>query len=154
MPAKPTSWRSSLILSTHLRLGLPNGPFPLGFLTETLYKPLLSLSHTCYMLRPSHSSLFDHPSTIWWRYRSFSSPLYSFLQWPVTSSLLNPRIFLSTLFSNTLILRVSLSVSDQVSHPYKTTGIIIIQFSCISSVIYVSEHEFVICWESYLLQGT
>jgi hypothetical protein len=32
----PTSWRSILILSSYLRLGLPNGLFPSGFLTNTL----------------------------------------------------------------------------------------------------------------------
>ena len=37
----PTSWRSSLILSTHLRLGLPSGLFPSGFPTKTLYTPSL-----------------------------------------------------------------------------------------------------------------
>jgi len=36
----PTSWRSVLILSTHLRLGLPSGHFPSGFPTKTLYIPL------------------------------------------------------------------------------------------------------------------
>jgi hypothetical protein len=35
---------------------------------------------------------------------------------------LGPNILLSTLFSNTLGLCSSLSVRDQVSHPYKTTG--------------------------------
>src|SRR5215510_13249971 len=35
----PTSWRSILILSTHLRLGLPSGLFPSGFPTNTLYAP-------------------------------------------------------------------------------------------------------------------
>ena len=35
----PTSWRSILILSTHLRLGLPSGLLPSGFLIKTLYTP-------------------------------------------------------------------------------------------------------------------
>ena len=35
----PTSWRSILILSTHLRLGLPSGFFPSGFPIKTLYTP-------------------------------------------------------------------------------------------------------------------
>jgi hypothetical protein len=52
-------------------------------------------------------------------YRSLSSPLCSLLHSPVTSSLLGPNIPLSTLFSNTLSLCSSLSVRDQVSHPYK-----------------------------------
>ena len=38
----PTSWRSILILSTHLRIGLASGLFPSGFPTKTLYTPLSS----------------------------------------------------------------------------------------------------------------
>jgi hypothetical protein len=49
-------------------------------------------------------------------------PLCSFLHYPFTSSLLGPNILLSTLFSNALSLCPSLNVRDQVSHPYKTTG--------------------------------
>jgi hypothetical protein len=41
-PPHPTSQRSILILSSHLRLGLPSGLPPSGFLTEALYTPLLS----------------------------------------------------------------------------------------------------------------
>jgi hypothetical protein len=55
-------------------------------------------------------------------YRSFSSSLCSLLHSPVTSSLLGPNILLNTIFPNTLSFLSSLNVSDQVSHPYKTTG--------------------------------
>jgi hypothetical protein len=51
-----------------------------------------------------------------------------FLHSPVTSSLVGPNILLITLFSKTLSLHSSLNVSDQVSHPYKTTGKIIVLY--------------------------
>jgi hypothetical protein len=44
----------------------------------------------------------------------------------VTSSLLGPYTFLSTLFSNTLSLCSSLSARDQVLHPYKATDKVIV----------------------------
>ena len=43
-----TSWRSILIFSSHLWLGLPSGLFPSGFPTKVLYRPLPSLTRaTC-----------------------------------------------------------------------------------------------------------
>ena len=60
--------------------------------------------------------------------RSLSSSLCSFLNCPVTSSLLGPNILLNALFSNTLSLRSSLNVSHQVSHPYKTTDTTIVLY--------------------------
>ena len=44
----PTSWRSILILATHLCLGLPSGLLPSGFPTKTLYTTLSSpICATC-----------------------------------------------------------------------------------------------------------
>jgi len=72
---------------------------------------------------PTHLFLLDLIIRIFVEeYRSLISSICSFLHSPVILSLLGPNIFLSTLFSNTLILHSSLSMSDQISHPYKTTG--------------------------------
>jgi hypothetical protein len=57
-------------------------------------------------------------------YKSRSSSLRNFLHYPVTSSFFGPNILLSTLFSNTL----SLCSRDQVSHPYRTIGKIMVLY--------------------------
>ena len=69
-----TSWRSILILSSHLRLGLPSGLFPSGFHTSTLYTPLPSpIRATC----PAHLILLDFitRTILGDEYRPFSSSL-------------------------------------------------------------------------------
>jgi hypothetical protein len=120
----PTSWRSILIPSSRLLLGHLNGLFPSAFPTRTPCTPLPSPIHaTC----PTHLILLDFTTrTILGEYRSLSSSLCYFLHSPVTSSLLGPNTLLNTLFSNTLSLRYSLNVSDQVSHPCWTGKIIIL----------------------------
>ena len=83
------------------------------------------LPHTCCIPHPSNSSWFDHPNNIWRGVQIIKLLIMLFSPFPVTSSVLGPNIVLSTVFSNTLSLRSSLSMSDHVSHPYKTTGKII-----------------------------
>ena len=104
-PPHSTSWRSILILSSHL--GLPSGLFPPGFPTKTLVTPLVSpIRATC----PAYRILPDFITRIILgeEYISLSSSLCSFLHSLVTSSLLGPNIPLNTLFSNTLNLRTFL----------------------------------------------
>jgi hypothetical protein len=87
----PTSWRSILILSSHLRLGLPNG-FPTSTLCTHVSSPLLA---TC----PAQFNLLDFtPRTIMGKeYKSFSYSLCNFIHSPVASSLLGPNTLLNTL---------------------------------------------------------
>ena len=101
-----------------------------NWVTE-LPKPCIHLSFTpIHATCPAHIILLDllTRTILGEQYRSLSSSLCSFLHSPVTSSLLGPNILLNTLFSNTLSLRSSHNVSDQVSHPYKTTGKIIVPY--------------------------
>jgi len=89
----------------------------------------LPLPETRYMPRPSHFSRFDRLNNIWWGVQIVKLSLCSFLHSPVTASLLGPNILLNTLFSNTLSLRSFLNLSDQVSHPYKTTILLVAYYA-------------------------
>jgi len=131
---QPTLWRSILILSFHLCLGLPSGVFPSGFPTKILYTPLLSPIHAIF---PPHLILLDliTRKILGEQYRSLSSTLCSFCYSLVISSLLGPNILLSTLFSTILSLHSSLNVSEQVSDPYKTTGKITVLYTLIGTFL-------------------
>jgi hypothetical protein len=110
-------------------------------LPSTPGSPQWSLSLRFSHPNPIHASLLPHPrcmpqpcqfldfntrTILGEEYRSWRS-LWSYLHSPVTSSLLGPNI-LNTLFWNNLRLSCSLNISDQVSHPYKTTGKITVMY--------------------------
>jgi hypothetical protein len=87
-----------------------------------------SSPHACYIPCPSHSTLLDHSDYAWQTVQitkplimQFSPTSYHFIRF-------SPNILLSTLFSNTLCLCTSFNVRDQVSHPYRTTGKIIVLY--------------------------
>ena len=110
-PIHPTSWRSILILSSHISLGLPSGLFPLSFLTKTLYTPLLSpIRATC----PAYLIILDFitRTILGEQYRSLSSSLCSFLHSLISSSILGQNITLNTVFSNTFCVRSSLKQTE------------------------------------------
>jgi hypothetical protein len=63
----PTSWRFILILSSHLRLGLPSGFFP--HQNPVYASPL---PHTRYMPRPSH--FIDFINRVMSKFRALTKP--------------------------------------------------------------------------------
>ena len=93
----PTALRSTLTLFSHLRLGIPSGLFPSVFPTDTLYTPpRCPIRFTC----PAHLILPDFFTRITFgeQYRPRNSSSCNIFESPVTSSILGPSVFLSTLY--------------------------------------------------------
>jgi hypothetical protein len=82
IPSHPTSWRSILMLSSHLRVCRPICLFPSGLPTKTLHTPLLSAIRATYPVHLILHVLIIRP-IMCKVYRSLSSSLCSFLHSPV-----------------------------------------------------------------------
>jgi hypothetical protein len=123
-PPHPIPLRSILILFSHLRLDPPSGSFLLASPPKS-YMHLSSL-HACYMPHPSHSHSLDHSNYTWRRVQVMKliimqfSPTYHFIPLRSKYSPQHPVL--------TLSLCSSLNIRDQVSHPYRTTGKIIVLY--------------------------
>ena len=127
--SNPVNAPTPHFLKIHLNIILPTTPGSSKWhhsLRFPLQNPLYAypVPHTRYMPRPSHSSRFDHLNDIGWRVQIIKFLNVKFSAFPCY--LLGPYILLSTLLSNTLNLRSSLNMSDQVSRPYEKTGKIIV----------------------------
>jgi hypothetical protein len=105
----PTSWSSwwslSFWLSHQYPICIPSRP------------------HSCYMPCLSHPLWLDHSNYVWQEVKVMKLLIMQFPPISVTSHLFGPNILLSILFSNTF-----LNVREQVSHPYRTTGKIIVLY--------------------------
>jgi hypothetical protein len=119
----PVHTPTAHFLKIHLNLILPSTPgSPLWSLSLRFpHQNSVHVSLSPFALHAPPISFFSictrHHSG--WGVQIMQLLIMNFSRTLVTSSLLTLNIPLNTLFSNTLSLRFSLNVSDQVSHPYK-----------------------------------
>jgi hypothetical protein len=85
-----------------------------------------SSNYSCYNPCPSHISQLDYSNYTWRRVQITKLLVKQFSPLSRLLNLLGPNIPLSNLSSNTLSLRSSPNFRDQVLHPYRNTGKIII----------------------------
>jgi hypothetical protein len=139
MPFHPISLRTILILCTHLCFGFPSCLFHSFSPTKV---DLHSLSpQSRYMHCPCHPPWLDQSNYTWRIVQVMKLLILQFSHTSSYSSFFVPNILLSTLFSNSLSVCSSLNVRDQIWHPYKTTGKIIVlyilTFTFLDSSVYV-----------------
>ena len=121
-PPHPTSWRSILILPSHLCLGLPIAQF-------SPPRPCMHLSCPIFTLSWPSNSWFDHLNNNWWRVQQVIKLSLHGLHASLILSLLGPNILFSTLYTNIISLCVSLNVTYQALWPYKATGKITVHYT-------------------------
>ena len=120
----PVHIPASNFLKIHLNIIFPSTPGYSKWSRSPRF-PCIHLSSPPYVLHVppiSFFSIFITRKIFGDEYRSLSSSLRIFFHPLVSSPVLAPNILLNTLFSNTLNLSSSLTVKDQVSHPYNSTG--------------------------------
>ena len=129
----PSHIPTSHLLEIHPNIIHPSTPrFPQWCLSLRLphQDPIHPLSSPICATCPAHLNLLDFitHTILGEQYKSFSSSLCNLFHSPVTSSLLDPNILLNTMFSDNLNFLSSRNICDQVLHPHKTTGKIIVLY--------------------------